>query len=190
MPIYKSTRPSVSVPTAGQYFFTTSPANAATSATLSNAVLRLSPWVVERSLNIDRIGAEITAVGDAGSKLRIGIYADNGACLPGALLLDAGTIAGDSATVQDIALGTTLALPSGLYWVGGAVQVVTTTQPTVRVQSNWTPPVPLPGGTSAPGSGATHVCVFQNTGVTGALPALFTYAGTTSPAPRIHVRAA
>jgi hypothetical protein len=188
MPLYApSTWPGVA-PAAGQYIFTSSPATSSTNAALGNGTLRLAPWVVTRAMAIDRIGAEITTVGEAGSKLRLGIYTDNGSCFPGALLLDAGQIAGDSATVQDLTVS--LTLPTGLYWIGGVVQSAATTQPTVRVVSNWTPPVPISGGTSAPAATAAYVANTQ-TSVSGALPATFTATAVAGAAAvRVHVRAA
>jgi hypothetical protein len=145
---------------------------------------------VERAIAVDRLGAEVTSAGDAGSLLRIGVYADTGNSYPGALILDAGTIAGDSATVQDIT-GLTLTLAPGIYWIGGAVQLVTVTQPTVRILGSvYTCPVPL-GSTSISAGQAVHG--FSQSSVTGALPSTFTSSVTTLGAgvcPRIHARVA
>ena len=139
-------------------------------------------------MTIDRNGAEVNSAGEAGSKFRLGVYADDGTCFPGALLLDAGQIAGDSATVQGLTVS--LSLSPGLYWVGGAVQTVTTTQPTMRIVGSWATSVPLVLGTSAPSAG-TFAVGFQQSSVTGALPSTFTTAitGTTS-LPRVHIRTA
>jgi len=72
------------------------------------------PVIFSEKITLDRIGAEITSIGDAASLVRLGIYADNGNVYPGSLVLDAGTIAGDSATAQAITINQTL--ESGLYW--------------------------------------------------------------------------
>lgn len=175
--------------TSGAYYFTSSPHSASTSATQGVGTLRLVPWVVPSTVTITRIGAETTADGDAGSKFRLGIYLDNGSNYPGALLLDAGTIAGDGgAGVKEITLGTPQQLAAGLYWIGGAVQIVSTTQPTMRTVSGWYPPVPLVLGTSAPGAGASAVGVSQAS-VTGALPSSFSSTITSaSSAARVHVK--
>lgn len=174
-------------PATGHYFLTASPAGSSTSSTLGVGTLRLLPWIVHRAITIDRIGAEVTSAGDAGSKLRLGIYADNGNGYPGALVLDAGTIDGDSATVQSVTISQ--ALSPGLYWVGGAVQVVSVTQPTVRtINTSWIPPVSLTLGTSAP-SAAANTLGFSQGSVTGALPSAFTTSVSASGAiPRVHVR--
>lgn len=171
---------------AGVYVWTSGPFATSTSAILGNGTLRLVPWWVPRAITIVRIGAEITAVGEAGSKLRLGIYNDNGSCFPGTLLLDAGQIAGDSATVQELTISQALA--PGLYWVGGAVQAAPTTQPTVRVPNQWTPPVWMATGTSMPAANNTIIGYSQGS-VSGALPANFTTSiGTAGTAPRVFVR--
>lgn len=72
------------------------------------------PFVVSKTCTIDRIGAEITTGGGAGSLVRLGIYSTNN-MLPDALVLDAGTIDGNSATFQSITINQQLA--PGLYWL-------------------------------------------------------------------------
>lgn len=171
MPLYLPPCPLSVMPT-GQYLFTASPNVTGTSATLGVGTLRVVPWVVHAPITMTRIGGEITSAGEAGSKLRLGIWADNGSCYPGSLILDAGTIAGDSATVQEITISQSLA--RGLYWVGAAVQVVSVTQPTVRIiNANWTGPVNLGATTSQPASNA-NIAGFLQTSVTGAFGASFT----------------
>lgn len=173
----------------GRYYFPISQHGSATSSALGNGTLRLAPWLVDRAITIDRIGGEITSIGDAGSKLRLGIYSDDGSGYPGALVLDAGQIAADSATVQELACN--LTLQPGLYWIGAAVQSVTATQPTVRTLSSvWTPPVPLNFGSILPATGSTTFG-YQQGGVTGALPANFsTTLSTIGGAPRLLIRTA
>lgn len=136
-----------------------------TSNALGNGTLRLAPVFVDRTITVTRLFADISVVGEAGSVLRLGIYADNGN-YPGALILDGGAVAGDSATVQEVTVSQVLA--PGLYWVGGAVQSAPTTQPTVRVINNASPV----GHTALP-SANTPFVGYGQTGVTGALPANF-----------------
>jgi hypothetical protein len=188
MPLYTPALPPLGNPAVGQYMFTASSGVAGTSATQGVGTLRLSPWRVQSALSIDRIGAEITSAGDAASLLRIGIYADTGNCYPGALVLDAGTIAGDSATVQNCA-NVSLTLAPGLYWVGGAVQN-TSGQPTVRITATWTPPASISLGSSIP-SANVSAAGYSQTSVTGALPATFSATVTThGGGARVHVRVA
>ena len=150
--------------------------------------LRLAPWRVDSTVSIAKIGAEVQSAGSAGSLFRIGIYADDGYNYPGALVLDAGTIDGTSATVQDITLGSPTVLTPGMYWVGGAAQVAA---PTMRVYTTQMTPSYFPQvvGTSAPGVGAA-VYGYTQASVTGALPATFTttvIAANAQPA-RIHIK--
>lgn len=159
------------LPASGNYFYTASDGVASTAATLGNGTLRLVPWIVSQPMTIDRLGAEVTIIGDVSSKFRIGIYYDNGNCYPGNLVVDAGQIAGDSATVQTLTVSVGLA--PGLYWIGGAVQAAASTQPTMRTMTGWVPPVHLPLGTSTPGAGQAPFG-YSQTSVTGALPSTFT----------------
>ncbi len=158
-----------------------------TSATLGVGTLRLIPKFIPHPLTLTRLGAEVTITGDVGSKLRLGIYADDGTFRPGALVLDAGTINGDSATVQEITISQ--ALSRGWYWFGGAVQVVTVTQPTVRATNTLYEPIPVDYNTVAPTAGAANAGAFQS-GVTGALPNPFVYGGSPGAAPAIFGKVA
>jgi hypothetical protein len=188
MPLYLPGRGSLPAPAAGQYMLPLSQGSASTSVTLGNGTLRLGPWVLERTLTIDRIGGEITAAGEAGSVLRLGIYSDNGNAYPNALLLDGGTIDGTSATTQVATVSLTLA--PGLYWIGGAVQAAPSSQPTVRIASNPTIPLALGLGTGLPGA-STSAVGFSQTSVTGALPSTFSASvSSTGSVPRLLVRAA
>lgn len=162
--------------TSGHYIYCVSPGVAGTNNTSGNGTLRVAPWVVNFPLRITRLGAEVTATGDVGSKIRLGIYADNGSTYPGTLVLDAGQIAGDSATVQELTIDVTLV--AGLYWVGGVLQSVTTTQPTFRSTQTWSPPVPVPLGTTAPAANGTLTGVSTGS-ITAALPS--TFPGTFAP---------
>lgn len=161
--------PTLPVPASGQYWIPITPTSPGTSNGNGINTLRLLPFFAGHSLSIARVGAEVTTIGDAGSKVRLGIYADNGNAAPGALLLDAGTIAGDSAAVQEIILGSSLALPGGMYWIGAVVQAVTTTQPTLRMAS-LNQNLPIAHGSSMPGVGSSGTC-YQQLNVSGALPA-------------------
>ncbi len=170
---------------AGRYFYPVSSGTAGTNSTLGNNNLRLTPFVVSDVLSIDRIGAEITIVGEAGSKLRLGIYSDLDG-LPDQLLLDAGQIAADSATVQELVCNLTLG--AGVYWVGGVVQAAPTTQPTARVVASTDPPIPLQF-TSIPGVGNNANGIIAG-GVSGALPSSWSFgaASTSGAVPRVFFR--
>jgi hypothetical protein len=158
-------------PAGGNYFYTACESTTSTSNTLGNGTLRVAPWLVGRTVTIDRLGAECTSAGEASSLFRLGIFRDNGSCYPGSLLVDAGTIAGDSATVQ-VATISNLTIPPGLYWIGGAVQAAPSSQPTMRTMGTWVPPVHFPIGTATPGTAGSPYG-YSATSVTGALPAVF-----------------
>lgn len=177
------------VPLAGSYFYVNSPNATSTSAALTVGQLRMTPWVVPQALRLDRLGAEVTAAGDVGSRFRVGIYADNGTGHPGALVIDAGQIAGDAVGLQFATIDVTL--PAGLYWVGGAVQVVTTTQPTIRTATApVAAPVMIPLGTGVPGANGMALGVGQ-AGVTDVFPAAVTVpAAPSGVMPRFICRAA
>lgn len=176
-------------PSAGQYFYTTSPQAVSTDNAHGIGLARLLPWLVRTTTTIDRLGAEVTAVGDAGSKFRIFLYSDAGNCIPGALVVDAGQIAGDSATVQELTIAATTLTP-GLYWIGGAVQAVTSLQPTMRTSNAPTPPVLLGLGATLPTVGGTLVGV-QNGGYSGVPAANWGVAAAgTSRGARVFARAA
>lgn len=172
----------------GRYYFLPNYGTTTASGALTTGSLRMTPFLVPNAVTLDRIGGEITIIGDVGSKLRIGIYEDDGTGRPGDLILDAGTIAGDSATVQQITINQ--ALDPGIYWIGGAVQTVTVTQPTVRIHSTQgVSVVSVDNGTSIPTSGA-GVLGFSQVGVTGALPSAISSWGLITTAPRIFARVA
>lgn len=134
------------------------------SAGLGNNNLRVMPMYSPVPVPIDRFGANVTVVGEAGSVFRLGIYADDGSYYPGALLLDAGTIAGDSATVQEKT--TFLWLPAGIVWVGGAVQGAPTTVPTMQTVAG----VNHATQTSSNATSSGTTIGFAAAGVSGALP--------------------
>lgn len=148
----------------GNYYFTTMYPATSTSATLTNGVARALPWVVTDTLSITRLFCEFTAAGDAASVYRMGIWNhDPTTGKPGTLLVDAGSISTGSGDAGDVATGGTpgvyertlsQVLAPGVYWVGGAVQGVTTTQPTLRtVTGN---PVQMPLGVTLPGAGGSN----------------------------------
>lgn len=164
---YLDTPHTIYVQGAAYYYFPQVHSGTGTSGSLGNNTLRLSQIVVAKTVTLTSIGAEITSAGEVGSKFRIGIYADAGG-YPGGLLLDAGQIAGDSATVQELAVSSLVLVP-GIYWIGGVVQNAPTTQPTIRLVNFMfnTALATIPGVNATAGG-------YQQTGVTGALPSTFT----------------
>ncbi|MGJ4843907.1 NosD domain-containing protein [Leifsonia sp. Le1] len=183
--------PTVGFLGSGMYYQTT-PSTSTSATTLGTGTLRCSQFHVPNDVTLTRIGAEVTVAGDSGSKVRIGIYADNGNGYPGALVTDCGTIAGDSVAVAELTVS--VALTPGTYWVGTVTQVVTTTQPTVRALTNSSgvsnEAMPLTSGTT-PTANLVPSFAFAALGITGALPATFpTSINVSQSAPRVFVKIA
>lgn len=130
----------------GNYYPATGVQGVGSSSSWVNGQLRVAPWMVPDAITLTRIASEVSGTGDAGCKVRLGIYADSGG-MPGALVLDAGTIAGDALAVAEITISQALA--RGLYWVGGVIQLVTTTVPTLKTTGEL-PRIPISFGTCPP----------------------------------------
>jgi Pectate lyase superfamily protein len=170
-----------------------------TSAILGNGTLRLAPLWLSVPVGITAVGIDFSVAGDAASLFRMAIYADDGTNYPGALLLDCGSVSTGTGNAGTVAtggtpgvymntLGSTLSLPAGMYWVGGVLQGVTVTQPTLRVAQfmNFSA-----GNTAVPVAAAVSAG-YSNTGITSALPSTFVAFGTNAGgiAPRIIMRLA
>jgi hypothetical protein len=146
----------------GQYYYTTGLAATGTSAIQGNGTVRLTPWVVTADITITKLFAEFTAAGDAASLYHVGIWAhDSVTGKPTTLVLDAGSISTGTGDAGTVATGGTpgvyeitvsQAIPAGVYWIGGAVQGVTVTQPTMRISANYTYPLYIPAGSTLPGA--------------------------------------
>ena len=150
--------------TSGQYFFCNSQGTTSTGNTTNNTV-RVSPWLVTEVITISRLFAEFTAAGEASSEFRFGIWNDDGAGKPGTLLLDAGT-ASTAGSPGAFEVTVSQAVGPGIYWVGGAVQNASSTQPTMRTVNTSTLPTALPLGSSLPST--TAAGTFIQGSVTGA----------------------
>ena len=96
----------------------------------ANNLLYYVPFQVKKDVVFDRIGVNINAPGQAGSLLRLGVYADTGGGLPGAHLLDAGTVDGTQAQFQRKTINFTSA--DTLIWLAMLVQSSPTTPPTIE----------------------------------------------------------
>ena len=142
------------------------------------------PVYVPRDIVIDRIGAEVTT-GVASTTITLGVYEDSGAGVAGALLFDAGTIDGASATAQEITISRKLK-GGRTYWLAALVAGGT---PTFRslTSSGWAGRQ----ATLAAATGATQVRVGRvQGGVVGTpLPATAGTSAATIP-PVIAIRLA
>jgi hypothetical protein len=176
-----------SAPITGNYFYPIGSGNTST-ATLPQATAYAVPWELPAAVTLTRLGVDVSVVGDAGSKIRLGLYADTGTWYPGALILDAGQLLGDSATVQELTISQ--ALSAGTIWLVAVGQSITTTAPTIRVASGFTPRLPLAIGASLPSANSLSSSYVQSS-VTAGLPSTWTATVTTnSRAPRLIAKAA
>ena len=160
------------------------PEGARSVVTTTAGTLTAVPFWVPVAQAFDRIGTEVTVAGAASSVVRLGVYADNGSGLPGALLFEAGTVAGDSTGAKEIKISRTLS--AGLYWLGLVGQRGT---PQVRAVSN-----NILGGagvsTLAVATGASPRPGYYMAGVSGALPPTWTMSGQTAAPGVVVLRAA
>lgn len=176
--------------TSGQYYCCNSLQANAVTATLGNGSARVSRWDIYASLSITRLFTDFTIVGaDAGAVFRFGIWNDDGTGKPGTLLLDGGTVSmGSGATPGSVEVTVTQALTAGRYWVGGALQGVSGTQPTVRIVNSNTVLANLPLGSSLPAAGVA-VCGYVMSGQTGAF-GTFSQTSQSVSIPRIGFKVA
>lgn len=148
-------------------------------------LLQYAAFFVQTPMIAVRLGVWVwTAGGDAGNRLRVGLYRDDGNGAPFSLMADAGLIAagsGDGTGLREVTLG--ICLTPGVYWMACVTQSVTTTAPSLLATTTNT--VPQLGNTS-PGSAVNTA--WTQAGVSGALPALAGTLALATGAPRMYVR--
>jgi hypothetical protein len=93
------------------YYYVGAPMSAGSNGTITTNRLYAIPFFVGSSTSFDRIA--IISIAVANSSVRLGIYADSNG-KPGALILDAGTVATTSTANATITINQTL---SGLVWL-------------------------------------------------------------------------
>ena len=164
---------------AGQYYGP----NGSVTATRSYGAneLRLTPYRVRSSQTFDRFAIEVTTAGGAGTVFRLGIWNHNSATgRPGTLLLDAGTVAGDSAAGVEKTISQLLS--PGWYWLGSAAQVHSGS-PVLRAYAGGDPLIAsaVATGTSLP------LCSYVVTGISGAFATLVGAGFGTSTVAPVHL---
>lgn len=167
-----------------------------TSNTQGNGTVKAMPVILPAGTLVD-LGVEFNAAGVAGSTVRIGLAADDGAGRPGTVLAEGSVIATSANSVQVLsaqtpAVNISVAITGGLYWKLAAVQGAATTQPTVYAVSNPNRNVPVPALNLSTlptfGSGARVGIVHDTTITSGAFPATFTANATTGTFPRFLLK--
>jgi hypothetical protein len=134
-----------------------------------------------RAVTLAEIGVALVAAGSAGATVRLGIYSDAGG-VPSTLAIDAGVI---DATGAAGWRGITISLPlaAGRWWLAAACQGASST---LRAGS-----IGLDGRlgyTDGPTSAQFTPMGYQQSGVTGALPASVSPTVATALAPRVMVK--
>ena len=81
---------------------------------LTAARMYAMPFICPKAITLDRIGVYVSTLST--TTARLGIYADNGNCYPGALVLDAGTIDVTTTGAKTITINQALSANS-LYWL-------------------------------------------------------------------------
>lgn len=133
---------------------------AVTATAVGNGVQYFVPVWVPRLLSLDQLAVNVTIVGGTGSLMRLGIYNDTGAHVPGTVLLDAGTVATESGTgLKSITIDQSLT--PGLWWFSGCQQGVPSPNATVSTAF-------LATASSTAGALTQTISCRYKTGVTGA----------------------
>lgn len=147
----------------------------------TQGVLCFTPMMLAVGRTADRIGIEVTVGGTASVSVhRIGIWADSNG-VPGALLVDAGTVATDTFGMKEVTISQALAANT-VYWLGVAQQGAPATNATVRVcvtqgphMTDSLPTFPPSGyaATSISGAFASNPTVTGNSGNGSGAPRIF-----------------
>lgn len=118
----------LAAPVAGQY---ASPTRASTATAVKADGNQFFTWLgLAGPAQLDRIGVEVVS-GAAGGLVRLGLYADDDG-MPGALLVDAGTVACDDAGVMLATIDQAVSAPG--VWLSAVRQGAPA--PTLRVQAD------------------------------------------------------
>lgn len=173
-------------PSASHYVGLEGTGTSTTSATQNVA------WFVPMILHagtIDRIAAEVTTGGAAGSVVRLGIYTANETSgRPDQLIVDAGTIDGTTVAIQEVTVSPAATIPyTGRYWIAVVAQGATCTLRTITGRA--LQPTVSTGLSFLQGSTAwMFTSLVTGATVTGALPSTAAASSPNSNTPRVAVR--
>lgn len=171
----------------GQTWYYSPTVSGLSGALLTEAKLVATPIWLPESVTIDRIGVNVTVGGTVGAVIRFGLYRDSGYGYPGALLVDAGTVAATTSGDKEASLSQAIDT-AGLYWMVCAAQGTPATPAQVRIATSLPSPLQTSFTTSP---SASVVGGYSVAGVTAALPTPFGTAPLTSEVaslPRMYVR--
>lgn len=156
----------------GRYY--TSPATplGVATFTFANANLHYCPVWVPHAVTAVKLAINVTIGGGAGSVHRLGLYASTATGQPGALILDAGTVA--TTGTGNITITISQAVAAGLYWVAVVQQGAPSPTASLSYYQATTFNVPPPGFTAD--STFFQIGYVDTGSITGALPANATFA--------------
>lgn len=119
--------------------FITPPYATGAGSSTTASTLYLTPFYLPRKVSFDQLGVYVTT-GVAATTARLGIFSDDGAGRPSAVLVDAGTTATTTSSAAATAnTNLPLALNAGVYWAGIQVEGGT---PTIQGAANQMPLIP------------------------------------------------
>jgi hypothetical protein len=162
------------------WYSSPSTGTALTATAIVANTLYAMPFVVPKSITLDRISIRVTSLSSGNA--RLGIYADGGNIYPGSLVLDAGIVSTGSTGVKTITISQ--ALTPGMYWL----VLVGSSTPTIRcfAIAGMIPMLGLDNGMgTAPG--LYYSVAFSYAALPASYPGSATI-GTATPIPAIYVR--
>ena len=156
--------------------------------TMAASVEHAMPVAFGKAGSLDRIAIEVmTTPGTAGTVIRLGVRAPTATGLPGNLILDAGTVAGDAIAMVEATISA--AIPgAGVYFLTATAQSTGGTLPVLRAVLGPVDNVHAPTLAGALGATVPSGYVTAAT-VTGALPASYTISNRAGVSPLVAVRA-
>jgi hypothetical protein len=144
--------------------------------------LHVFPLWIPQAVTLDRIAVQISG-SVATATTRLGLYSpDASGGFPGTLLLDAGTV--DTSTAGLKAITISQALSAGIIYVAVVNQTAAATL--VGRQAPYSPMLGFSEPEATPTAGPQNG--WYKSGVTGALPASFSYDGAATNVPTVWVR--
>jgi len=145
----------------------------------NEGVMRLLPFFCPDTSTFTKIGVEINGSGTASSVARLGIYDDLNS-KPDTLLLDAGTVDITSTGYKEITINQ--AVQFGMVWLAVVPQNVSGNPRFVQSDE-----LSVPIRYSSPPTLQSNRWCFEQSGVTGALPATATATLSTNRAPVVVI---
>lgn len=160
---------------AGRYLI---PEGTTAAYRMANGEMYVAAILIPAACTVDRISCKIADAAGSGGTTRLGIYSPDANNMPGALLLDAGTVDATGTGVKEITISQ--ALSAGWYWLAAVNQGAAS--PTANLYYfNDGSKVIRTNYLGAANFSESPQQSFTVSGVTGALPANPTFSATYNP---------